>query len=59
MNREKGENRNTEWAGQWIRTMLYLLYLISMLCLLRFDEALQITWADMVVQIKDLSVDNH
>ncbi|KAG6373557.1 hypothetical protein JVT61DRAFT_6200 [Boletus reticuloceps] len=37
--KRKAENPS-EWAGQRIRRMLYLLYLVSMLCLLRFDEAL-------------------
>ena len=47
--KHKAENPS-EWAGQRIRMMLYLLYHISMLCLLCFD---------VVFQIKDLSVDNH
>ena len=59
MSRKHKAENPSEWGGQQIRMMLYLLYLISMLCLLCFDEALQITWADVVFQIKDLSVDNH
>ncbi|KAG1841548.1 hypothetical protein DFJ58DRAFT_718150 [Suillus subalutaceus] len=39
-----------EWAGFLLCTMLYLLYLLSMLCLLRYDEALRITWADVTFQ---------
>ncbi|KZP29095.1 hypothetical protein FIBSPDRAFT_908422 [Athelia psychrophila] len=35
------------WAGYGLRLMLMLLYCISMLCLLRYDEALKITWADV------------
>jgi len=35
------------WAGFGLRLMLMLLYTISMLCLLRYDEALRITWADV------------
>ncbi|KAF8417535.1 hypothetical protein L210DRAFT_3660271 [Boletus edulis BED1] len=56
--KRKAENPS-EWAGQRIRKMLYLLYLVSMLCLLRFDEVLRITWADVVFQVRDLSVSNH
>ncbi|KAI9572412.1 hypothetical protein HD554DRAFT_2202838 [Boletus coccyginus] len=44
--KDKAEN-SSEWAGKHIRMMLYLLYLVSLLCLLRFDEALRITWADV------------
>ena len=39
LQKHKAENPS-EWAGQWIRMMLYLLYIVSMLCLLRFDKAL-------------------
>lgn len=35
------------WAGFGLRLMLMLLYVTSMLCLLRYDEALKITWADV------------
>ncbi|KZP02068.1 hypothetical protein FIBSPDRAFT_906191, partial [Athelia psychrophila] len=35
------------WAGYSLRLMLMLLYCVSMLCLLRYDEALKITWADV------------
>ncbi|KAG6378987.1 hypothetical protein JVT61DRAFT_13277 [Boletus reticuloceps] len=56
--KHKAENPS-EWAGQRIRRMLYLLYLVSVLCLLHFDEALRITWADVVFQVRDLSVSNH
>ena len=59
MSRKHKAENPSEWAGQRIRMMLYLLYIVSMLCLLRFDEALRITWADVVFQIKDLSVKNH
>ncbi|KIJ09570.1 hypothetical protein PAXINDRAFT_87284, partial [Paxillus involutus ATCC 200175] len=47
--KRKAENPS-EWAGFYIRMMLYLLYLVSMLCLLRFDKALRITWSDVVFQ---------
>lgn len=36
-----------QWAGQNIRVMLHTLYLFSMLCLLRYDEALRIMWTDV------------
>ena len=35
------------WAGYRVRTMLHCLYTISMLCLLRYDEALNIRWEDI------------
>lgn len=35
------------WAGYGLRLMLMLLYAVSMLCLLRYDEALKMTWADI------------
>lgn len=56
--KRKAENPS-EWAGFYIRMMLYLLYLVSMLCLLRFDEALRITWSDVVFQVKDTTVEGH
>jgi hypothetical protein len=49
----------TEWAGFRIRMMLYLLYLVSMTCLLRYDEALRMTWTDVVFQVKDPLVENN
>lgn len=36
-----------EWGGFVVRTMLQLLYIISTLCLLRYDEALGIIWEDI------------
>jgi hypothetical protein len=39
--------------------MLYLLYLVSFLCLLRFDEALRITWPDVTFQVKDPMLKDH
>ncbi|KAG1887197.1 hypothetical protein F4604DRAFT_1571212 [Suillus subluteus] len=47
--KRKAENP-AEWAGFVICTMLLLLYLVSMICLLHYDEALQITWADVTFQ---------
>jgi hypothetical protein len=56
--KRKAENPS-EWAGFSLRMMLYLLYLLSMLCLLRYDEALRITWADVTFQVQDLLIENH
>lgn len=36
-----------DWGGSIVRVMLQLLYLVSMLCLLRYDEALHIMWCDV------------
>jgi hypothetical protein len=36
-----------DWGGSVIRIMLQLLFLVSMLCLLRYDEALHIMWGDV------------
>lgn len=46
------------WAGYGLRLMLMLLYSVSMLCLLRYDEALRITW-DNVTFGKDFSSGSH
>ncbi|KIJ12482.1 hypothetical protein PAXINDRAFT_14682 [Paxillus involutus ATCC 200175] len=56
--KQKADNPS-EWAGFTIHMMLYLLYLVSMTCLLRYDEALCITWADVVFQVKDPQMQNH
>ncbi|KAG1863694.1 hypothetical protein F4604DRAFT_1882172 [Suillus subluteus] len=48
--KRKAENP-AEWVGFVICSMLLLLYLVSMICLLRYDEALRITWADITFQI--------
>ena len=40
-------------AGFGLQLMLMLLYTISMLCLLRYDEAIKITWAD--VHLEEIS----
>ncbi|KAG2117389.1 hypothetical protein BD769DRAFT_1629765 [Suillus cothurnatus] len=47
--KQKAENPS-EWARFLLHMMLYLLYLPSMLCLLHYDEALWITWADVTFQ---------
>ncbi|EPT03529.1 hypothetical protein FOMPIDRAFT_1116000, partial [Fomitopsis schrenkii] len=44
--KRKAENPE-KWAGYRTRQMLQLLYTISMLCLLRYDEALRIMWTDL------------
>ncbi len=36
-----------------MRIMLHALYLISMLCLLRYDEALHIMWSDIFTQQRE------
>ena len=54
----KAENP-VEWSGFVIHMMLHLLYLVSMTCLLQYDEALRITWTDVVFQVKDSLIENH
>lgn len=39
---------STQWAGRNVRTMLWFLYLLAFLCLLRYDEALHIRWQDLI-----------
>ena len=34
----------TNWGGQRVRLMLQTVYIVAFLCLLRFDEALSMTW---------------
>lgn len=41
------EYHSSNWAGYQTRQMLQLLYMVSMLCLLRYDEALRIMWSDI------------
>ena len=36
-----------DWAGYKVRMMLQLAYIVSMLCLLRYDETLRIQWGDV------------
>ena len=45
--RKRKAEHPEDWAGYRVRQMLQLLYTISMLCLLRFDEALRIMWSDL------------
>ncbi|KAG2152453.1 hypothetical protein BD769DRAFT_1624030 [Suillus cothurnatus] len=53
ISRKRKAEHPEDWGGFLIRMMLYLLYLVSFLCLLRFDEALRITWHDVKFQVKD------
>ncbi|KAH9842321.1 uncharacterized protein C8Q71DRAFT_682538, partial [Rhodofomes roseus] len=39
--RKRKAEHPEDWAGYRVRQMLQLLYIVSMLCLLRFDEALR------------------
>ncbi|KAI0327609.1 hypothetical protein GY45DRAFT_1347652 [Cubamyces sp. BRFM 1775] len=48
VNSRKRKQENPEmWAGYKVRQMLQTLYTVSMLCLLRYDEALRIMWSDI------------
>ena len=40
-------DKGVAWGGYCTRMMLHCLYTISMLCLLRYDEALNIRWEDI------------
>jgi hypothetical protein len=51
------EDAETDWGGARIRLMLHALYVVSFLCLLRYDKALQIQAHDLEwVQKKDGTV---
>lgn len=39
-----GSPNDVRWAGYKVRQMLLTLYITSMLCLLRYDEALRVMW---------------
>ncbi|KAI1782482.1 hypothetical protein LXA43DRAFT_1103955 [Ganoderma leucocontextum] len=41
------------WGGYHTRQMLHALYVVSMLCLLRYDEALRIIWSDISLEFRD------
>lgn len=51
--RKRKAEHPEDWGGYWIRVMLQLLYIMSMLCLLRYDEALRIQWSDIEFQEMD------
>lgn len=53
MTRKRKAEHPEKWAGYCTRQMLQLLYTISMLCLLRYDEALRIMWTDLQPSIVD------
>jgi hypothetical protein len=59
ISRKRKAQHPEDWGGFLIRMMLYLLYLVSFLCLLRFDEALRITWPDVTFQVKDHALKGH
>lgn len=44
---KRKEKHEKYWGGYRTRVMLHALYTISMLCLLRYDEALRIMWSDI------------
>ncbi|KAL6305560.1 hypothetical protein BKA93DRAFT_749085 [Sparassis latifolia] len=44
---KRAQSRPEGWAGKSVRVMLQLLYMMAMLCLLCFDEALRISWGDV------------
>ncbi len=48
--RKRKQEHPELWAGYKVRHMLQTLYTISMLCLLRYDEALRIMWSDIVFE---------
>lgn len=48
--RKRKAEHPEDWAGYTIRMMLQLLYVTSMLCLLRYDEALRIQWSDVTLE---------
>jgi hypothetical protein len=48
--KKRKQEHPEDWAGHSFRGMLQLLYIVSMLCLLRYDEALRITWQDVKLE---------
>ncbi|KAI9057195.1 hypothetical protein FKP32DRAFT_1747549 [Trametes sanguinea] len=51
--RKRKQEHPENWGGYYIRQMLQALYTISMLCLLRYDEALNIMWSDITYEWVD------
>lgn len=49
--RKRKAKRPENWAGHSIRIMLTLIYILSFLCLLRFDEVLNIKWSWIKLEI--------
>ncbi|KAJ7352232.1 hypothetical protein DFH08DRAFT_805507 [Mycena albidolilacea] len=50
--KKRKQEHPEDWAGHSIRMMLQLLYIVLMLCLLRYDEALRITWQDVTFDME-------
>ncbi|KAJ7718039.1 hypothetical protein B0H14DRAFT_3011561 [Mycena olivaceomarginata] len=50
--KKRKQEHPEDWASHSIRMMLQLLYIVSMLCLLWYDEALQITWQDVTFDME-------
>ncbi|KAJ7895216.1 hypothetical protein B0H14DRAFT_2681632 [Mycena olivaceomarginata] len=50
--KKRKQEHPEDWAGHSIRMMLQLLYIVSMLCLLRYDKALRITWQDVTFDME-------
>ncbi|TDL13834.1 hypothetical protein BD410DRAFT_817264 [Rickenella mellea] len=48
--RKRPAEHPPDWAGGKLRKMLNLIYVISFLCLLRFDEVLNLQWPDIEIQ---------
>ncbi|KAH9840012.1 uncharacterized protein C8Q71DRAFT_795217 [Rhodofomes roseus] len=51
--RKRKAEHPEQWAGYRVRRMLHLLYVVSMLCLLRVEEALRIMWTDIRMFVTD------
>ncbi|KAJ7931805.1 hypothetical protein B0H13DRAFT_1593881, partial [Mycena leptocephala] len=56
--KKRKQEHPEDWAGHSFRMMIQLLYIVSMLCLLRYDEALRITWQDVVEEGNARDVDS-
>ncbi|OBZ78715.1 hypothetical protein A0H81_00663 [Grifola frondosa] len=47
VSKKRKQEHPEQWAGYNVRVMLHALYLTSLLCLLRYDEALRVMWSDV------------
>ncbi|KAF7980505.1 hypothetical protein HWV62_38014 [Athelia sp. TMB] len=45
ISRKRKAGEDTPWGGSSLRMMLQLIYILAFLCLLRFDEVLNIQWS--------------
>lgn len=45
INRKRRVEEDGVWGGSSVRTMVQLIYILAFLCLLRFDEVLNIQWS--------------